>query len=86
MNRGHWVDFELSVTGIAEQMRVRVGHFEERAVASVAVGRITTNGIGATAREALVAALAPLGTRTTTAVMSAPAMFGVSAQLLSNLG
>ena len=83
MNRGHWVDLELTVTGLAEALRVRIGHFDERAVAQVSLGCVSSNGIGATAREALVAALAPMGQRMTTTVMAAPAMFGASAQLLA---
>ncbi|HET6820142.1 MAG TPA: hypothetical protein VFH98_06270 [Candidatus Limnocylindria bacterium] len=83
MDKGHWVDFELTVTGVDASLQVRIGSFAERSVASVELGALRTNGIGATAREALVAALAPLGNRMTTAVMSAPAMFGVSARLLA---
>jgi hypothetical protein len=83
MKNGHWVDFELTVTGAAQAMQVRIGTFDARCVASVELGALRTNGIGATAREALVAALAPLGNRMTTAVMSAPAMFGASARLLA---
>ena len=83
MNNGHWVDFELTVAGLSQSVQVRIGSFPERSVASVAVGITRTNGIGATAREALVAALAPLGSRMTTTVMAAPAMFGASAQLLA---
>jgi hypothetical protein len=83
MNSGHWVDFELSITGVAERIRVRVGRVSERAVASVAVGALETNGIGSNTREALVAALTPFGSRMTSSVMSAPAMFGASAKLLA---
>jgi hypothetical protein len=39
--------------------------------------------VGATAREALVAALAPFGPRTSTAVMAAPEMFAASALVLA---
>ena len=83
MNSGHWVDFELTVTGLGQRVQVRISSFPERAVATVEVGAMRTNGIGATAREALVAALAPLGNRLTIGVMAAPAMFGASAQLLA---
>jgi hypothetical protein len=83
MNEGHWVNFELSVTGLEQRVQIRIGDFGERCVASVGLGRTLTNGIGANAREALVAALAPLGGRMATAVMSTPAMFGVSARLLA---
>jgi hypothetical protein len=83
MNSGHWVDFELTVTGLSQGVQIRIGTFAERCVASVELGAVRTSGIGATAREALVAALAPLGNRMTTTVMAAPAMFGASAQLLA---
>ena len=83
MNNGHWVDFELTVTGVKQEMRVRIGSFAQRCVASVELGAIRTNGIGGTAREALVAALAPMGGQMTTAVMAAPVMFGASAELLA---
>lgn len=83
MKNGQWLDLELSVTGLAERVQVRIGSFGERCTASVELGRISSDGIGATAREALVAALSPLGGRTTAAVMAAPAMFGASAQLLA---
>jgi hypothetical protein len=83
MDNGSWVDFELTVTGLEQRMQVRIGDFGERCVASVELGRTLTSGIGGNAREALVAALAPLGNRMTTAVMSAPAMFGASARLLA---
>ncbi|HEX6655595.1 MAG TPA: hypothetical protein VF153_05220 [Candidatus Limnocylindria bacterium] len=83
MNNGHWVDLELTVTGLSQTVQLRIGCFGERSLASVELGAVRTSGIGATAREALVAALAPLGTRMTTTVMAAPAMFGASAQLLA---
>ena len=83
MNNGHWVDFELSVTGLSQSVQIRIGSFAERCTASVELGAVRTTGIGATAREALVAALSPLGNRMTIAVMAAPAMFGASAQLLA---
>jgi hypothetical protein len=84
MENGHWVDFELTVTGVSQAMRVRIGSFAERCVASVELGAIRTSGIGGTAREALVAALAPMGSRMTTVVLAAPAMFGASAELLAS--
>jgi hypothetical protein len=76
------VDLELRITGLADAVRVRVGGAGERCVASVQVGSEVTTGLGATARAALVAALAPFGARRTAAVMAAPAMFSASAQLL----
>jgi hypothetical protein len=83
MDNGHWVDLELTVTGVNQPLQVRVGSFADRCVASVELGAIRTDGIGATAREALVAALAPLGSRMTTVVMAAPDMFRASAELIA---
>ena len=77
------IGFELSVIGLAEHVRGRIGEAGERCVASGQVGSRTTTGVGASAREALVAALSPFGARATTAVMAAPGMFGASAQLLA---
>jgi hypothetical protein len=64
-------------------LRIRIREAVERATASVECGATRTSGIGATAREALVAALAPFGARTAGAVMAAPAMFAASATLLA---
>lgn len=76
------VDLELRITGLADAVRVQVGNAGERCVASVQVGPQKTTGLGATARAALVAALAPFGVRRTAAVMAAPDMFAASARLL----
>lgn len=77
------VEFELHVSMTAAPFRIRVREAGPRSTASVACGAMATTGIGGTAREALVAALAPFGTRLTTAVMAAPAMFGASAEVLA---
>jgi len=81
MNGTH-VGFELSVIGLADSVCIRIGGAGERCVASVQVGARTTTGLGATAREALRAALSPFGAGTTTAVMAAPGMFGATGLLL----
>lgn len=77
------VEFELHVGMTAAPFRIRVREAGPRSTASVACGEMATTGIGATAREALVAALAPFGARLSTAVMAAPAMFAASAQVLA---
>jgi hypothetical protein len=77
------IAFELHVGGASQLMRISIRLGGERSSASVACGAMTTSGIGATAREALVAALAPFGARMTTAVMAAPAMFAASARCLA---
>jgi hypothetical protein len=83
MNRNGGIGFELSVIGLADSVRVRIAEAGERRVASVQVGSRTTTGLGATAREALVAALSPFGARTSSAVMAAPDMFSASVRLLA---
>lgn len=82
MQTDRWIDFELSVDALRPALHLRIGDFGDRWVASVQSGESTTSGLGANAREALLAALAPLGARATTEVMAAPGMFGASAQLL----
>jgi len=77
MNANRWFDFELSPT-----VHLRLGDFENRWAAIVRSGSITTDGVGATARDALVAALAPLGPRATVTLMAQPVMFAASAELL----
>ena len=77
MNASRWFDFELSST-----VHLRLGDFEDRWAAIVRSGSTTTDGVGATARDALVAALAPLGPRATVLLMAQPVMFAASAELL----
>lgn len=83
MKNRSWVEFELRVVTVVDPVRVRISDHGERCVASVRCGATGTSGLGANAREALVAALAPLGARTSAAVMAAPAMFAASAQVLA---
>jgi hypothetical protein len=77
------VEFAVELIGEAQPLRVRVSERGERAVAWVAIGDRSSDGLGASPREALVSALAPLGRRLATEVMAAPAMFAASAQLLA---
>jgi len=83
METSAWVELELHVGMADAPFRIRVREAGERSTASVACGSARTSGIGATAREALVAALAPFGSRTAGAVMADPAMFAASATLLA---
>jgi hypothetical protein len=82
MTERRTVQLQLHVTGVAGAVGVRITQLGERWTASVECAAATFQGIGSTAREALTAALAPLGGRTAAQVMAAPAMFGASAQLL----
>ena len=83
MNTSQWFEFELSPAGLGSPVHLRLGDYEDRWTASIRCGSSTTNGLGATAREALVAALAPLGSHVTTLLMAHPMMFGASAELLA---
>lgn len=76
------VEFELRDSAVPWPVAVRIEDRGERCAAAVRCGSTATSALGATAREALQAALAPFGARTVTAVMAAPDMFGVSLQLL----
>jgi hypothetical protein len=83
MNTADWLEFEVTVPAQPAGLRVRIGAFGERWVASVQGGGSSMDGLGATAREALRAALAPMGARTTTSVLAAPVMFAASAELIA---
>ena len=62
---------------------MRLNPLGERWVARVDCEHERHHGIGTSAREALSAALAPLGKRTAASVMADPAMFGASLALLA---
>ncbi|HEX6139100.1 MAG TPA: hypothetical protein VF013_01390 [Candidatus Limnocylindria bacterium] len=83
MNARNQLSFVLTGTAIGQPVSVRLAAFGERWVASVECGSARSQGLGAAAREALVAALAPFGARATAALMADPAMFGASASLLA---
>lgn len=83
METPNWLEFEVTLPAGADALRVRIGAFGERWAASVQCGPASMDGLGATARDALRAALAPMGARTVTSVLAAPAMFGASADLLA---
>ena len=83
MNSADWLEFEVTVPAQPAGLRVRIGAFGERWVASVQCAGASMDGIGATAREALRSALAPMGARTTSSILAAPAMFGASAELIA---
>jgi hypothetical protein len=78
-----WFEFELAPTTLGFPVSVRLGDFDARWRAVVECGSFSTDGLGATARDALLAALGPLGSRATAALMAEPAMFGASAALLA---
>jgi hypothetical protein len=83
MNDSRWVAIELPSTAIGLAVRVRLGDFGGRWLADVACGTTDSQAIGGSPREALVAALAPLGVRATAVLMAQPVMFAASADLLA---
>jgi hypothetical protein len=83
MNTSQWFEFDLSPTVLGIPVHLRLGDYKDRWTATVRCGATTTDGLGASAREALVAALAPLGSHVTTLLMAQPVMFAASADLLA---
>jgi hypothetical protein len=79
----HWLEFEVTAASLGYPVAVRLGDYQERWVAVVQSGSVSTNGLGASARDALLAALGPLGERAVAALMAEPIMFGASASLLA---
>lgn len=77
------VEFEVHVAGLPGPVLVRIDDFGERCLAAVDCGVSRSRGIGGSAREALVAALAPLGSRAAATVMASPTMFGASLQVVA---
>jgi hypothetical protein len=77
------VDLELTPTALGHPISLSFLDFGARWMAIVESGSTRTHGLGASAREALQAALAPFGRRATAVLMADPAMFGASAELLA---
>jgi hypothetical protein len=82
MNTRSWVDFELPASAIGLPVAVRLRESMDRWVAAVTCGSHRGQAIAASPREALVAALGPLGVRATAVLMAEPVMFAASAELL----
>lgn len=83
MSNSRAVEFQLEPPSLGYAVSVRLRDFSDRWFAVAESRDVRHSGLGSTAREALVAALAPLGPRTTTALMADPAMFGASAMVLA---
>lgn len=86
MRTTRWIECDVAVDVPGSTMAVRLGQAGDRWVASVRAGASVTDGLGASARQALSAALAPLGARAAAVVMADPVMFGVSARILEVVG
>jgi hypothetical protein len=83
MRSANTVHVDVSPAASACVFSMRLDPLDERWVAVVDCEHERHHGIGPSAREALVAALAPLGKMTAASVMADPAMFGASLALLA---
>jgi hypothetical protein len=83
MHNNQMVEFELAPAALGYPVSVRLSDFDARWLAVVECRSVSTEGLGGNARDALLAALSPLGTRATVALMADPAMFGASATLIA---
>jgi hypothetical protein len=78
------VEFQVQPPSLGYSVVVRILRQQERWLAVVDWRAEQLNGLGPTARAALLAALMPLGPRATATLMADPAMFGASASLLAS--
>jgi hypothetical protein len=83
MNTSRAVEFQLEPPSLGHAVSVRLRDFKDRWFAVAECRAVRHSGLGSTAREALVAALAPLGPKATAALMAEPAMFGASLKVLA---
>ena len=75
------VNFRLGSPELGLEVDVRLRQVDGRWLAVAGYEGDPEVGIGATARDALSAALATLGSRAATALMADPQLFGVSAEI-----
>jgi hypothetical protein len=75
------VNARLGSQELGIEVEIRLRELDGRWLAVAEFDGEPEVGIGATARAALVAALATLGERTATALMADPQMFGLSAAI-----
>ena len=75
------VNTRFVVEELGLDVDIRLRELDGRWIAVADFGDEPEVGIGATAREALAASLATLGTRTAAAVMADPQLFGLSAAI-----
>ena len=73
------VNAHFAVEELGLDVDIRIRQLDGRWIAVASFGDEPEVGIGGTARDALAASLATLGTRTAAAVMADPQLFGLSA-------
>lgn len=84
MIKSHRIAFELSSPLLGYVVSVVLGNMTGRWLATAHGPDGRHVAIGATARQALTSALAPLGTRTATILLADPALFGASIGVLAS--
>jgi hypothetical protein len=76
--------FELTPRSLGYAVSVVLAKVTDRWLATAQCQGSRHIAIGATAREALTSALAPLGTRTAAILLADPALFGASVVVLAS--
>ena len=84
MIKSHRIAFELTPPSLGYAVSVVLGNMTGRWLATADGPDGRHVAIGGTAREALTAVLAPLGTRTAAVLLADPALFGASVGVLAN--
>ena len=77
------MQFRLSAPELDLSVDVRLRSFGERWIAVAEIAGDRELGLGATAREALTAALASLGEAASVALLADPALFGPSSAVVA---
>lgn len=75
-------EFALAVPGLGPTVEIRLGRFGDRWLAVARIGDDPEVAVGGTARQALEAALAPLGPRIASALLADTALLAPSVEIL----
>ena len=75
-------EFRLVAPGLGPTVEVRLGRFGDRWLAMAQIGEEPEVAVGGTARQALEAALAPLGQRIARALLADTALLAPSVEIL----
>jgi hypothetical protein len=84
MITSHRIAFELTAPSLGYAVSVVLGNLTDRWLATAQCQGSRHIAIGATAREALTSALAPLGVRTTAILLADPVLIGASVAVLAS--
>lgn len=84
MIKSQRIAFELTAPSLGYAVSVVLGNLTDRWLATAQCQGGRHIAIGATAREALTAALSPLGSPTAALLLADPALFGASVGVLAS--